>query len=99
MDDARADATCAGLVACSERADGAPVAWRRGCLPRPCRQHAAASRRPIRQAAVLDQNYVSFRLSLLRQDRGPEAGQSAADDGQIGLPSAFERRFGCGSMT
>ena len=61
---------------------------------RPPAQHEAAVA-PARAGAadvLLDQHHVRGGLQLLEPQRGPEAGEAAADDADIGCRVAFQRR-------
>src|SRR5437868_2943415 len=52
---------------------------------------AVAAARPGAAAFRLEQDDVRRRVSLLDRERGPQAGEAAADDADVGVDGAFER--------
>ena len=49
----------------------------------------------VRDAAGVDEEYVAFGIALLREQRGPQSGESAADDEQVGAGVVCEARQRC----
>ena len=52
---------------------------------------AVAAARPGAAAFRLEQDDVRRRVSLLDRERGPQAGEAAADDADVGVDGALER--------